>query len=360
MATQVANVSRDVNMLSLANGRRREWLTEAATVSEDPGGLDANAVRNMLAQFDVVRGQSKIEYTDASGKLCSMDDGRFTPWINVHTGRVYRHTKPGAELHQYTDLYDNLRAAIDVPGLAIVSAGAWAFGASAYVQFETPNDVVRGQSGIELAPFIGWTTSHDGSLPTTIGDGVTAIICENTFAAFTSEAAKSGMRVRQTKHSLSRITPQAIREALDLGYEHAATIASMIDTAAEFTVTDAMLSRFVESMYPMPKDGKGYVGAVERNRELFTSTFRANPMVKPWTGTAFGLIQAVNVIEQHEAPIRATVDDFTGKTAKSNRFMRNVRSWAEGDVDAVNTNALDVLNNVLSGMGKRKLSLIPA
>lgn len=358
MTTQVANVSRDVNMLATTPDRPRLWLDDAAFTTDDPRGLDANEVRNMLDAFHVVRGQSLVSWEGRDGQMRTADDGRFTPWINAETGRIYRHTKPGAELAQYTTLYDNLRAALSeltVRDLIIASAGAWDFGASAYVQFETP-DGITGQSGMELKPFIGWTSSLDGSLAVNIGTGATSIICRNTFAHFTAEAAKSGYRVRQTKNSGDKITAAVMLEKLRLAWDAAENISATMDKLAEFSVTDATFSRFVETLYPDQE--KGYASVVEKNRQLLSETYNGNPMAKQWRGTALGIIQAVNVAEQHYSAVRATVDDFTGQKTVPNVMMRNIRSWAKGDVDRVNDNALSVLNNVLKAQGKRQVALV--
>jgi len=42
----------------------------------------------------------------------------------------------------------------------------------------------------------------------------------------------------------------------------------------------------------------------DRKRESLELLYRADPRVAPWTGTAHGVLQAVNTYEHHEAVVR--------------------------------------------------------
>jgi hypothetical protein len=74
---------------------------------------------------------------------------------------------------------------------------------------------------------------------------------------------------------------------------------------------DSKYSKFLDQMVPRhdaeraPLTGRAQTLA-EQKRTRLSDLYRLDPRAAPWVGTAFGVLQAFNTYEHHDATVRST------------------------------------------------------
>lgn len=274
--------------------------------------------------------------------------------VRSDTGEVLGVFRDGYEIHQFSEwLVDGIANLIDTSkgDLAIGSAGLLKGGAVGWVQVDVPENITTPE-GVEFRPHLFATTSHDGSLATTFGRSVTAIVCDNTLSAAMGETGEK-FSVRHTAKSVVRLAEA--REALNIIHGTADTFAEEVAKLCKVKVSAPAFSRFLDSWAPIPTDETAKNGRVdpraitlaERKRETFTGLYGSDPRVTPWKGTAFGVMQAVNTFGQHFTAVRDGSDDERVKGAK--RYARSIMASADGTLDQ---QTRDARRMVLAAVGK--------
>jgi hypothetical protein len=129
-----------------------------------------------------------------------------------------------------------------------------------------------------------------------------------------SEAAASGqlVKVKHTRHSSLRIANA--REALGLIETGAEEFAKEVSTLCQTPVTDKEWQGILDAMVPLPtgddgkvnEKGRGFTMASTK-RETLNGLLHGDNRVEPWSGTAFGVLQAFNTYNAHEAIVRGSV-----------------------------------------------------
>jgi hypothetical protein len=95
-------------------------------------------------------------------------------------------------------------------------------------------------------------------------------------------------------------------------------------------VTDPQWTRFLDRQVPdvdetgKPLEGRGRTTA-QNERAALERLYRYDDRVAPWTGTAHGVLQAVNTYEHHEGTVRGA--------ARPERIMLRTIAGDFGKVD---------------------------
>lgn len=236
-------------------------------------------------------------------------------WVRDDTEDVLGIHGDGYKGHQYAEwLVKNVLTMVG-GDMDVANAGLLKNGAVAWVQIERP-DNVDGSHGVVVRPFILATTSFDGSIATTIKDGWTDTVCDNTYQAFMSEPGL----IYRSKHTRNSVfDPTAARIALDIVTESAL---KDIDTLLSIDVSDAQWSAFVKAHAPIADDAKGRAVTMAENvRGELTRLWNSDVRVSPWRGTAWGVVQAVNTFNSHLSIIR---------NVSGGRFERNITNAVKG------------------------------
>lgn len=305
----------------LADVRRRlfhwEALSRPVSVSlpatlDDADGVDAegNLTRSML-----IDGKQAIVRSD--------------------TGHVMGIFAEGYSIHQYDEWLLGTVGTILDDSLSIGSAGLLKGGAVAWVSVEVP-DTITTPEGVTFRPNLLACTSMDGSLATTFKRVVTNTVCDNTMAAALGEAGQV-YKVKHSRYSKAKIT-QA-RDALAVVHTIADDFAAEVAALTQIGVTAQDWKKFLEAVAPIEADTKGRsLTMAENKRETLNRLYRWDERVAPWSGTAYGVLQAVNTYTHHEGIVRG-----------ADRAERNMLRAVTGGVDKLDTDTLATLTKVLAG-----------
>ncbi|MEV2222727.1 DUF932 domain-containing protein [Nocardia vinacea] len=248
-------------------------------------------------------------------------------------------------IHQYDKwLLENLAHLVTPDGLAVTSdslgigsAGLLRGGAQAWVQLE-PADNFTTPEGVVFRTHIMAYSSHNGSQSTTYGMAQTNVVCDNTMSIAIGEMRESGMRykVRRSANSMTNKRIDDARKAMNLVIASADSFAEEVKRLCETTVTDRQWQAFLGEWAPMPeKEGRGRTMA-ENKRENLTNLWRNDQRVAPWSGTAWGVVQATNTYDHHVAPMK-------GGLTRSERNTSRAISGDQAESDAKTLRLLDLV-----------------
>lgn len=238
--------------------------------------------------------------------------------------------KQGYQPHPYGEwLVKNVAHVLDAD-LAVGSAGLLSGGAVAWVQIEMEDTL--SVEGVEFRPFLTAATSLDGTLATTYGTGVQAVICDNTLSAALGSFT-TRIKIKHSRQSLGRITDA--REALGIVHSVADTFAGQVEQLVNETVDDARWHRFVRAYVAPTTDSRRATTNAAAKAEALHRMWFSDPRVTPWHGTAYGVLAAVNTWAHHEAEIR-----------NADRATRNTERAVSGKFDALDNHTVNVLATV--------------
>lgn len=298
--------------------------------------LDSPRLTVGTAEATVITEDGVLRVEDPTRKTIVRLPGSFGP---EDKGAILGSHRAGYQLHGYGEWL--LRNSEEILGhaegeLELSSVGLLWGGSVAWAQFEMPGNVTTA-SGVELAPFFGAVTSCSGTLATGYFTGTQVIVCDNTLLAADAQAERNGKRVkvRHTSGSLGRITD--VREALQIVVAETARYREQIDALAARPVSPAQFETFLTRWAPEASDTKRAKTLAETKRGALRTLYRTDERVTPWTGTAFGVFQAVNTYRHH-------VKTVVGDTRYGRNMQNTLRGWAAKE----DAEALRMLDGVLA------------
>jgi phage/plasmid-like protein (TIGR03299 family) len=240
--------------------------------------------------------------------------------------------KGGYKFTQYQEsLLSDVQALLG-DGLNIGSAGLLKGGAVAWVQIEAEDTVTS--CGVEFRPFIMGADSCDGSLARTYNKGNQVVVCDNTMSA-SLETALATFKLKHTKHATFNAV--TARDALGIIEEIGATFTESIEALTNWAVTDAEWTLFLDQVCKFDADAKTTRSATiaQNKRDDLRNLWENDLRVKPWAGTAFGVLQATNTWAHHVQTVRG-----------ANRAERNMLNAITGATGKADTETLKILELV--------------
>ena len=261
---------------------------------------------------------------------------RFVAIAHSETNHVFTIAGANRAIHQFDDWLLGGISNLLGDTLVITSAGILNHGARAWVEISVPETLHDDKTGFDYRPNLVGATAHDGTLATTYARTVTATVCDNTLAGNLAESQGAGTRIKikRSRHSLGRI--DEYRRALSIVHEVADDFVSNLHAQTETTVTDKQWFSFLDSWSALPATAGAARTRSERRRDELTALYRNDPRVAPWSGTAFGVVQAVNTWTHHVAELRGAT-----------RADRNAERTITGGADKLDSDTLATLNRVL-------------
>ena len=240
------------------------------------------------------------------------EDGEPAQWLPIPDRQaIARSDQPGQVMglfgagylrHKYSDWLLTTVADLLDEDLAVSSAGLLRGGAVAWVEVSVPDNITTPE-GVEFRPNLLATTSFDGSIATTFKRTITDVVCDNTRELALAEPGQQ-VKIKHSRQSETKLAPA--REALgivhSLGDEFAAEVASL----CAIEVTEDQWQNFLDKHIPVAEDtltGRGRTMADAKRQQLI-ELYTEDPRVAPWTGTAHGVLQAVNTYEHHLGTVR--------------------------------------------------------
>lgn len=220
--------------------------------------------------------------------------------------------------------------------LQVSSAGLLKGRAVAWVEVSVPENVLTPE-GVTFRPNLLSTTSLDGTIATTLKRTVTATVCDNTLSMALCEDSQTYKR-RHTAMSNSKEEQDRARAALDLLTSSADEVSQEIARLCEWDITNTQFDEIMRLSGLDPRTGKAPeskrgITIAERKAEEIRALYRNDQRVAPWTGTAFGVLQAFNTWEHH---VKATKGD-------TNRAERNMLAAIKGDTDKADRDVIDLI-----------------
>lgn len=280
--------------------------------------------------------RSETTYVDKTRKnIVSPDDGF-----------VHGTFKLGWQLHGYQQwTADQIASILDQSRgeLGTASVGLLQNRSVAFMQAKLAGTALK-VGGYGFAPYIVAATSVNGSLSSTYGVGVDGVVCDNTLANFWQTAIKM-LKVKHSRNSAGRLAD--VRSALGLVYQAADDFAAVAARLQDVTVTEADFAAWRNEMAPIPArdpksstGGAKYTNAVKVN-DRYTDLWTYDPKVKPWAGTAFGIVQLDNTYRTWDRNVSG---------AAGGRIERNMLNMVSGTTAREDSAALAALAKV---MGER-------
>lgn len=339
MSQETAQWLNTMTLQGFTEKRGHAWHYQAGAQGDEsnhyPFAIPAADVERRLFCWEPVEGKIKTQFR-AGGRSQTVDVPSLKSWVHPDTGDVLGVVGKGAAAHSYKKwLIDNFKTVLDSDELGIGSAGLLKKGAQAWVQIELP-ETIQGPGGIAHRPYLTGSAVFDGSRSTVYGTGSVLAVCDNTLSA-----ALSGLH-QQVKYRHSQgveMKPQDVRDALNILFDSADAINAELDSLLQIDVSDQAWERFVK--LHLGKDRPFDKGRAQTNwdnaHDTLTTLYRDDPMVAPWTGTGFGVVQAVNTYRHHHQVVKNVT-----------RGERNMLSRIDGTNDKQDALVLSQLQAVLA------------
>lgn len=328
-------------LIGFTDKRGHAWHYRASDQGAEPnhypGAIPvADVERRLFAWQAVPLALSfTIPGTDGMPDLSMPIDGRKV-WVRNDTYSPLGIFTDGYVGHQYDKWLLGAVSNILGDSLSVGSAGQLKGGAVAWVSVEVP-DTITTPEGVAFRPNLLACTSFDGSLATTYKRVVTNVVCDNTMAAGLSEAGQA-YKVKHSRYSQMRLADA--RDALAMVESTADDFAAEVAALCATTVTDRQWSAFLDEWAPVPAETGKTTRAhtlAERKREEITGLWRNDLRVAPWTGTAWGVVQAVNTYTHHVANIRG-----------AGRAERNMTRAVTGETSTLDQTTAQTLAKILA------------
>lgn len=249
-----------------------------------------------------------------------------------HTGRVVNVAGKDYRADLHIVMRSAIEAALDA-GALIASAVCLGDGDHIGMSFRAADGVVIGGEWGGATPLVGFNSSLTSRLATQIDTGTTLRVCDNTMAIAASTARRS-LRIKRTRFAANRVTPAAIREALDIAFEDTVELVAELERLANIEVTAAQTAKVLDLWKPTSTDPADTRATLKRANAVkahgeFMSLL--NGSRNPFGHTAAGLVQAFNTYQHWTAPAKglASAADRLGRQA-----VRTARSEvAEADAE---------------------------
>lgn len=298
-----------------------------------PGAIPVEDVRRRLFPWEAVEGALTAVHVRDDGTTLMFTDPKRKAIMRSDTGAILGVFKDSYLPHQYDEWLLQTAALLIDDELQIGSAGVLRGGGQAWVQIEVP-DTITTPEGVAFRPHLLCATSLDGTLLTVYRRCVTNVVCDNTMAAALGERGNE-IRIRHSRYSTLKLG--AARDALTLVHTIAEAFEESVAELCDIKVSDGDWEQFLHSLVPLVKDDGRAKTISDAKRAKLDGMWREDPRVSPWTGTAFGVVQAVNTWTHHEQIIRG-----------GNRGERNMDRAITGKIDTIDAGTLATLEAALA------------
>lgn len=235
--------------------------------------------------------------------------------------------------HQFADVLIDATAAIVGDGVELQTVGRLRDGAVGFTTVGIP-ETFKTPEGVEFRPNLTSGSSFNGKIVTQWGRHYGLTVCDNTMEMNLRDALRTGqlVKVKHTKHSVIGI--QNARDALGLIETGAEEFAQEISTLCATPISSKEWDGILNELVPLPTDENGVVKEKSKGltqaltkRDDLNTLLTADVRVKDWAGTAFGVLQAFNTWNAHEAIVRGNVhraerqyeNKITHKTAEQDK-----------------------------------------
>ena len=303
-----------------------------------PGPIPVADVRERLFAWTALSRRVAVQ-TPLQAQAHPADDEPATGWQMVPDRQAICRSDDNTVMgifgdgytpHQYREWLLTSVADLLDDDLAISSAGLLRAGAIAWVEVSMPETITTPE-GVSFRPNLLATTSFDGSIATTYKRTVTDTVCDNTRELALAEHGQE-VKVKHSRHSHAQLGPA--RRALAMVHTLADDFAHEIAQLCRVSVSTAQWTAFLDTHVSRTDNtGQQLAGRsrtmADNKRDMLITLYRSDPRVSPWTGTAHGVLQAVNTYEHHDGVIRGDRAERNGLKTLTGEFGRlDRKSWS--------------------------------
>lgn len=209
-----------------------------------------------------------------------------------------------------------------------------------FTQFGLDETLHDSKSGLDFLPFVMFQSSLDGSLANSWNAGSLIAICDNMFAGIKAKAANAGrqLKLKRSRYGLSDERMSDLRSVLAVTELETQSMTEFLHASVDVEVSVQQFDRILDLSAPKAPEGasKAAVTRTNNRRDNIRALYFNSPMVEPWNGTAFGVIQAFNTYAHHGQAVR-------GATRVERVFDRVLK----GDMAESDTSVVRSIENVL-------------
>lgn len=337
MSQETAQWLNTMTLIGFTAKRGNAWHYRQELQGDEP-----NHYEGAIPEEDIIRRLFNFTVNEKPMFVLNEQTGIFDTvegrkaMVTSDTNEVLGVFKEGYQGHDYRQWLIEHVGSILNGRLSYASAGLLKNRAVAWVQVEAP-DTIETKEGVSFRPFLLATTSFDGSLATTYKNGAQVVVCDNTLAAAMGERANT-YKVKHSKHSGFNIV--SAQEAFGLVEETAEHFEAEISRLCSWEVSDDQFEAFLNKLVPVPdaeegKSTRGRTLAVTKS-EAIRGLYNNDERAAPWHGTAYGVLQATNTYNHHEANIRGGI----------HRGIRNMENVVSGKFEAQDNDAMSLLAKI--------------
>jgi phage/plasmid-like protein (TIGR03299 family) len=322
------------------NGLMVPWHAQEGYENAFAGPIPVEAVVNTLFPF---LAESRPVYTKAPCGINEAegvgDDGQPYRWVMLDeyqaivkdtTNEPFAVFKQSYEIHQYKEwLIDNVARLLDDQGESGIESALTLKNDGVACVTVMLSDAIEGDAGYPILTRLMAYTSMNGQHTTGYIKTPYSPVCDNSMTALIAGgSAERKLKYKHTKGSTLRIADA--REALSILYKQGDEMVEFFDKLATWDVTNAQVKQVIQTVVPVeaPKVEDGRVTnqrkitLAENKQAEIALTYKRDPRVTKWDGTALGVLQAFNTWDQQ---VRGGL--------KSERVERNTLNML-GSVDA--------------------------
>ena len=277
------------NVETMMYVREKPWhgigtMVEEAPTSADAlhlAGLDWNVISKPVFTDDGVRIPGYVANTrDSDNSVLGIVSDKYKIVQNV-------------EAFQFTDnlIGDDVR---------YETAGSLRNGKTIFLLAQLPKTSILGD---EIAPYLCFTSTHDGTGAVRAIITPIRVVCANTL----NLALSTAKRTWTCKH-MGRIEDklQEATETLQLANKYMTELNTAADRLANTKVTDDEIHKLVAEMFPInTEDNARKTANMEKAKQEFMVRYFM-PDIAQFRNTAYGLVNAVSDFVAHTSPLRAT------------------------------------------------------
>lgn len=254
-------------------------------------------------------------------------------------------------LHLYGDWLTGTVREVVGDEVQISSSGLLANRMQAWVTVERPESA-KGAGGVEFSPFITLSTSLDGSMASQINQNTQLAICDNTL----SLARNQGLSFKHTSKSGGKLG--LYRSVLQSIMQGETDFRKVLDDLLAQEVTDDNFAKILDALVPISEQDKPAKRTrSDRKRQEITTLYRRDPRVTQWTGTAFGVVQAVNTWNQHMSQLRnASGIEMTDTDLRAMRNYSDRLRYTKGESEDERT--VSIVKSVVDSGHKKVFATV--
>jgi phage/plasmid-like protein (TIGR03299 family) len=291
-------------------------------------------------------------YKDAKGNWRQDMDARYIS--HPDTGKVLGHHSDtytstgyiGSLLEPMESILATVRKQ-----LLIRSAGMLDGGKVAWISVATPDDIV-GPGGVKYRPYILGASSLDASISTSFNGHSDVVVCRNTLDAGIGEGFESGLIYSQKRTSGFGFDVIKAQETMGIMHRLQEAFEGSLSTLLDTKVSRPQWTKFLDLYVEIkPAASSRQRTMRETKRDALTTLYTNDERAATWTGTAWGVLQAVNTYEEHESIVRDTSGVFDRDNPADMLRMRTERNALRiitGEASKIDNVALTTLSKVLA------------